>query len=149
MLAGLLAEDKRGDDAESLLRQGLQGNPRQLAFAMLLARLQVERNALNEAGVTLQQMAPYAGEQAGYHAFLAALLQRQEHHEDAVAHYQIALRQSANSGVWLMGLGISLQALNRNEEARDAYRHALESHSLSAELQGFIERRLRALAAAP
>ncbi len=149
MLAGLLLEDRRGADAESLLRQGLQGNPRQLAFAMLLARVQVERNALNEAVVTLQQMAPYAGEQAGYHAFLAALLQRQERHEDAVTHYQIALRQSANSGVWLMGLGMSLQALNRNEEARNAYRHALESQSLSAELQEFVERRLKALAAAP
>ena len=120
-------------------------DPGKLDLAVLLARLQVERNALPEALETLQKVQPYAGEQGNYHAFLAAVLQRLNRHEEAVAHYKTALRQSPNSGVWLMGMGISLQALKHNEEARDAFRHAMESHSLSAELQDFVGRRIKEL----
>ncbi len=44
-----------------------------------------------------------------------------------------------------MGLGMSMQALKRNSEAREAFEHAIESHSLNAELQEFVERRMREL----
>jgi len=144
-LVGLLLENKRNADVERVLRDGLRIDPGKLDLAVLLARLQVERNALPEALETLQKVQPYAGEQGNYHAFLAAVLQRLNRHEEAVAHYKTALRQSPNSGVWLMGMGISLQALKHNEEARDAFRHAMESHSLSAELQDFVGRRIKEL----
>ncbi len=44
-----------------------------------------------------------------------------------------------------MGLGISLQALNRNTEAQDAFRRAKNSNSLNPELQAFVDQRLRQL----
>jgi MSHA biogenesis protein MshN len=144
-LVGLLLDEKHNGDAERVLRQGLRTDPKQVGLAMLLARLQVERGALTKALGTLQKTERYAGEQADFQAFLAAVLQRMGRHDEAVAHYQAALRQSPNSGVWLMGLGISLQALKRNMEARDAFRRAIDSHSLSAELQDFVGRRLKEL----
>ena len=144
-LAGLLLENKRNADAERVLQDGLKHNPKQSGFAMLLARLQVERNELAPALDTLQKTLPYAEQQADYRAFVAALLQRQGRHDEAVAHYQAAVQLSPNSGVWLMGLGISLQALQRNGEARDAFKRAIETRTLSAELQAFVEQRLKEL----
>ena len=144
-MLGLLLENKRNADAERVLQDGLKRNPRHSGFAMLLARLQVERDALTLALDTLQKTLPYAEQQADYQAFVAALLQRQNRHKEAITHYQMALQLSPNSGVWLMGLGISLQAVQRNEEARDAFRRAIESRSLSAELQAFVEQRLKEL----
>ena len=144
-LVGLLLKNKRNADAESVLQDGLKHNPRHSGFAMLLARLQVERDALSLALDTLQKTLPYADQQADYQAFVAALLQRQNRHKEAITHYQVALQLSPNSGVWLMGLGISLQAVQRNEEARDAFKRAIESGNLSAELQAFVRQRLKEL----
>lgn len=144
-LVALLLKNKRNADAERVLQDGLNRNPRHSGFAMLLARMQVERNALPLAMDTLQKTLPYASQQADYQAFIAALLQRQNRHAEAISRYQVALQLAPNSGVWLMGLGISLQAVQRNDEARAAFRRALESGNLSAELQDFVNQRLKEL----
>ena len=144
-LVGLLLKNKRNADAESVLQDGLKHNPKHSVFAMLLARLQVERDALPLAMDTLQKTLPYAYQQADYQAFIAALLQRQNRHTEAISRYQVTLQLAPNSGVWLMGLGISLQAVQRNEEARDAFKRAIESGNLSVELQAFVRQRLKEL----
>lgn len=142
---GLLLGLKRNDDAERVLQRGLKRDPHDTSFAMLLARLQVERNAVPLALETLQKTLPYAEEQADYQAFVAALLQRQNHHDEAIAHYQVALKLAPNNGIWLMGMGISLQAVQRNEDARAAYQRALASNSLNAQLQAFVQQKLKEL----
>lgn len=144
-LIGLLLESKRGADAEKVLQGGLEHNPKHGGFAMLLARLQVERDAAQAALDTLLKSLPHNGQQADYRAFVAALLQRLSRHQEAVEHYRAALQLAPDSGVWLMGLGISLQALQRNEEARDAFQRALDSRALSAELQAYVRQRLKEL----
>lgn len=144
-MAWILLENKRNADAERVLQEGLEINPKNGGFAMLLARLQVERNDLPLAMETLQKTLPYADQQADYHAFVAALHQRMNRHKEAITHYQIAVQLAPNSGIWLMGLGISLQAVQRNEDARYMFKRAIESHTLSAELQAFVEQRLKEL----
>ena len=136
---------KRNEDAERVLQKGIKRDPRDPPFAMLMARLQVERGAVPLALETLQKTLPYAEDQAEYQAFLAALLQRQNLQEEAVAHYQVALKLAPGNGIWLMGLGISLQALKRNDDARNAYQRALASNSLNAQLQAFVQARLKEL----
>ena len=140
---GLLLKLKRNDEAESVLKKGLRHDPHDTMFAMLLARLQVERDDVPLALETLQKTLPYAGGQAEFHAFMAALLQRQNHHEEAITHYQVALKLVPNNGIWLMGMGISLQALQRNDEARAAYQRALASNTLNAQLQAFVQNKLK------
>lgn len=142
---GLLLGLKRNDDAERVLQRGLRRDPHDASFAMLLARLQVERNDVPLALETLQKTLPYAEGQADYQAFVAALFQRQNHHDEAIAHYQIALKLVPNNGIWLMGMGISLQATQRNADAREAYQRALASNSLSAQLQAFVQNKLKEL----
>ena len=143
--AGLLVSLKRNNEAEPVLERGLKRDPHDTGFAMLLARLQVERGDVPLALETLQKTLPYAGEQADYQSFVAALQQRQGRHDEAVAHYQIALKLVPNNGLWLMGMGISLQALQRKEEARDAYQRALATNSLSTQLQAYVQQKLKEL----
>lgn len=143
-LVGLLVEAGRGDDAIRQLQAGLVRDPRQPALAMLLARLQIERGA---SGIeTLQRTLPYAGNDADYHAFLAGALARQARHREAAEQYLLAVRAAPANGVWWMGLGMSLQAEKRNPEALEAFQKARASGALTAELAGFVERRIQQLA---
>lgn len=141
--AALLMESKRTADAERILQEGLKIRPTQLVFSMSLARVQVERSQMDQALKTMQVNLPQAEGRADYQAFYAALLQRQGRHKEAVDHYQIATQLAPNSGVWLMGLAISLQEVQRSEDAKAAYRKALATQTLSSELTAFVEQKLK------
>ena len=144
-LVALLQEQKRSAEAERVLQERLKNYLEHTGFAMLLARLQVERGALEQAVATLESSLPYAGTQADYQAFFAALLQRQSRHKEAIEHYQTALRLVPDKGIWLMGYGISLQAVQRNDDAKESFRRALDSKALSPELQAFVQQKLKEL----
>jgi MSHA biogenesis protein MshN len=146
-LIGLLVDSGRHTDAEEVLREALAFNPRQPRHAMLLARLELERGDAASAAKTLEAVRTYAGVDADYYAFLAAVYQRLERHEQAIELYTNALAVAPGNAVWMMGLGISLQALQRADEARTAFSRAAESKALNADLQAFVESRLRELSA--
>ena len=142
-VVGLLIEARRTDDAMRHLQAALALDPRQPSMAMLLARLQIERggNGID----TLQRTLPSAAGKADYHAFLGGALQRAQRYREAAEQYQAAVRGAPQNGVWLMGLGLSLQGDGRNPEALDAYQRARATGNLSAELLGFVERKIAQL----
>jgi MSHA biogenesis protein MshN len=144
-LFGLLLDAKKNGEAERVIEDGLALNPNHPGFAMALARLRVDRGDNAGAINVLQKTASVASGNPDYIAFLAALMQRQSRHQEAVDNFRAALRLAPGSGVWLMGLGISLQALNRNSEAQDAFRRARETNTLNADLQAFVDLRLKQL----
>jgi len=144
-LVALLLEAGRKPDAEKVLQDGVKGKPENTEFTMLLARLQVERGALDQASKTLEKSLPYADTQADYQAFFAALLQRQNRHKEAVERYQKVLQLEPGNGVWLMGYGISLQALQRNIDAKQVFQRALDTQTLNAELQAFVQQKIKEL----
>ena len=75
-------------------------------------------------------------------ATLAPLYQRQSRYEESARVYrrlvELAPGQSSN---WL-GLAVSLEALNRQEEAVVAYKRALLNGNLSTVLQQYAEQRI-------
>lgn len=144
-MVSLLLEKKRNADAERVLQEGLAINPQQTNFAMLLARLQADRNALPIALDTMLKTLPYAEKQPEYLAIVAALMQRQNNHQEAIDYYRKALQLKPHAGVWLMGMGISMRALQQNIEAREAFKSALDSNSLSTELQAYVSQQLKEL----
>ncbi|MFZ5555170.1 MAG: tetratricopeptide repeat protein [Pseudomonadota bacterium] len=141
----LLLQQNRVADAEAALRQGLEVNPGQPGFVMALARIQVERGDNAGALATLGAAAPAAAGMAQFQAFMAALLQRERRHEEAVARYRNALALSPGNGVWLMGLGISLEAGGAADDARRAFEGAKASNQLQPELVAFVDQRLAGL----
>ncbi|MGW8392103.1 tetratricopeptide repeat protein [Pseudoduganella sp. HUAS MS19] len=140
-LVSLLIESGRNAEAIHHLALATSLDPRQASMAMLLARLQIENggNALE----TLQRSLPYAESNPEFRAMVAGVLQRANRHNEAVEHYQAAVRLQPTNAVWWMGMGISLQADKRNGEAKAAFQRAAESGRLTPDLQAFVERRLQ------
>jgi MSHA biogenesis protein MshN len=144
-LVGLLLENRRMDEAQQFLQEGLSLDPNRSAYAMLLARIQVERGDLQGAHDLLNKHAGSAAGDADYHAFDAALLQRLGRHKEAVAGYQAALQLAPRTALWWMGMGISLQADNRGAEAMDAFQRAKSAGGLSPALLAFVDQRMKQL----
>lgn len=144
-LIGLFLESHRQDDALRLAKDGVALDPTQPTLAMILARLQLEKGDLRTAIGTLERTLIHAADRADYHAFLAALLQRDEKHKQAAELYLKAVQRAPQNGVWWMGLGISLQAQNRKGEAYEAFKRAKSTNSLSPELLEFVETKLTQL----
>ena len=142
LLVGLLVEESHQGDAINLLREGLKLAPDQIAFSMSLARLQIEASDRQGALATLQEGLPHAAENAEYHAFMAALLQREERHEDAIAHYLVALKSNPAMPNWLIGIGISLQSQGKLADAAEAFNRAKRTGALSPDLVQFVDQRL-------
>lgn len=147
-MLGVLVESKQYDKAVDLLQNGLTLFPQQNGFAMALARLQVERGETSAALQTLERYQAHALDNAEYRAFKGTLLQRGGRHKEAIAEYQAALRIAPQSGVWLIGLAVSLEADNQFAGARDAYRRAQQT-PLSADLYTYSEQRLAKLQETP
>lgn len=143
-LVGIELEEKRAAQAEKLLRDGIQLQPNENSFSMALARLEVERGDVDAALATLGQARTSAGDEADYHGFYAALLQRAGRHAEAIEHYQLALRQREAAN-WFVGMGISLEAAKRTGDAEQIYRRAQQSAGLTPELHDFASQRLQQL----
>ncbi|GAB4175920.1 MAG: tetratricopeptide repeat protein [Rhodocyclaceae bacterium] len=142
-LAGLLVEERKLEEAKSVLGAGLALDAAQPALAFPMARIQVESGDLAGAERTLAAAGSGAG--AEQRAFHAGVLQRLARHREAIGEYRQALGLAPRSGVWWMGLAISLEAEGENAQAREAYERAKASGSLTAELGGFVDAKLRAL----
>jgi len=142
-LAGLLIDAKHFDEAEELLRTGVELAPVRMASTLALARLKVERNQAPAALELLQKNAASGERSAEYQGFAAALLNRAGRAAEAVEHYQAATRLAPNEGRWWAGLGIALDAAGKSAEAREAYQKARALPGLPADLAQHIEQRLR------
>ncbi|MGE0556640.1 MAG: tetratricopeptide repeat protein [Burkholderiales bacterium] len=142
-LVGVLLDARELVETARVLQEGLQLAPAQSGFAMALARLQVEQGDLDAAVQTLSRSIDHAAGNAEYAAFYAGLLQRQQKHAEAVEMFERALRVRGNSGIWLLGMGLSLEALGRVAEAQGAYRRAKAAGNLPGDLSAFADQRLR------
>ena len=144
MVAWLLEQGQRAQ-AMVKLQEGLGHDPAQSGLAMILARLQVDQGEVKAALETLNRSLPYTLGRADYQAFMAALLQREARHKEAILRYQNALAIDPDKAVWWMGIGISLQAEQQKAAAREAFSRARGIGGLSPELQAFVEQRISQL----
>lgn len=143
LLARLLIEQRRSDEAMAILAEGLASLPGQLSWAMTLARLQVDRGDLAAAARTLQQSLPFAAGSADYQGFAGHVQHRLGHHKDAIEFYQAAVRLAPSEGRWWLGLGLALEADHRSPEAREAFQRARASGTLNADLLTVVDQKLR------
>ena len=138
---------RRGDrePAERVLRGGLALNPQEHRYALVLAHVLFERGATDDALKSLLIAAPEVRQDVEYHAFIAALQQRQGRHDAAISAYREVLAAAPDRGVWWMGLAISLAARNHAPQAHSAFQRALVDGDLSDNLRDYAKREISRL----
>ncbi len=142
LVAQLLAQ-RRLTEAAKLLEEGLSLQPGQTPWVMSLARVQLELGALNKADETLARFQNQALHLPDYAGFQGHLKSRLGAHADAVSHYSRAVRMAPNEGRWWLGLGLELQADGKAADAKEAFRRALATSTLSAELAAVAQQQIQ------
>lgn len=143
-LAGVLIGQSRPDEALTLLQEGHALAPQQPALALMLGRLQAERQDHAAALRTLAAAEAQATGNAEFQGVQAAVLQQTGQHAEAAEKFAAALRLSPRHGVWWMGLGISLAETGQPAAAREAFERA-RAAGLPPGAAGYVEGRLRQL----
>lgn len=136
----------RLEEAARLLRDGLAQNGQTPQLAIVLARLQAQRDDLQGGISTLRMLLDASvsapAEQAEARALMATLQQSAGQHREAIDSYTAALRQVPQKGAWWVGLGLSLAAEGRPASAAEAFERARATGTLSPELLVYVEQRL-------
>ncbi len=145
LLSGIYIKQGRWVEASELLREGLTYSPEHLTFSKLYARALMQLNKDVQAIAVLKRYAPQMQSDPNYFALLAALYQRQNQHDEAAEVYARLVSLKPNNGVWWVGLGISLEALGRNQDALQAYGRARKTGNLRNEVARYTDNRLLAL----
>jgi MSHA biogenesis protein MshN len=144
-LVAMNLEQQKVEEARRLLQDGVALNPGNARFATVLARILVERRDYAGAlGVLNGVKAPVQSD-AEYQALRGTVLQRLGAHPEAVEAFQAALRAAPQNGAAWMGLGSSLEAIGRRQDAAEAFRRAADSASLNADTKSYAEQRARQL----
>lgn len=134
-LAGLLQEAGRSDKALQVLTGGYEQQPDD-ALAIAAGRMLADRGQREEALNWLQR--GYSGLRPADIALMGALLSQLQRYEESANAYQRALAADPGQGGWLLGLGLALEALGRMDEARAAYRKALERGDFKPDVIDFL-----------
>lgn len=143
LLAKLLIEQRRRDEAAAILAEGLASQPSQTGWAMTLARLQADRGDLAGAAKTLQNSLSFGSSSADYLGFCGLVQHRLGHQRESAEHYQAAARLAPGDGRWWLGLGLAMEADQRAVEAREAFVRARATGSLNADLSALVDQKLR------
>lgn len=143
LLVKQLLEQRNQDEARNTLREGLRQHPAQWQWASYLARLELERNDSNAARQVIDAALPQAANSADFQSLAGAVAQRQGKPGDAADFYRNALRLKPGDGRAWVGLAMSLEAEGHAPEAKEAFKRALTTESLSGELQALAERKSR------
>lgn len=139
-LAAFLRDMRRDSEAMEVLENGyaLRAQP---ALAVAAGRLLADQGRREEALDWLVR--GYKSARPVDFALMGALYAHAQRHEEAVAAYRRALAADTSQAGWLLGLGLSLEALGRRDEARGAYRAALERGAFEPEVETFLRDRSR------
>lgn len=145
MLVGLYLKTGRKVEAKDILIKGIVLLPSYTNFTKLYARLLLDNNEINQAVKTLLKNKPALSSDPNYYALLAASYQRQKNHNAAAKTYVDLLKIKPREGIWWVGMAISLEALNKKQDALNAYEKARQTGTLNTRISNYSSQRLKQL----
>ena len=143
LLARALIQRGRTGQAAEVLEAGLAQAAQPEQLATLLGRLLIERGEIARARSILAEHAPPLAEAPEHHLLLAAAHRQFGDHEAAAEHYRRLAEILPRRGAVWVGLGASLESLERPSEAASAYNRAVDGDNARA--ARFARQRLDAL----
>ncbi len=144
-LAKLLFAQQEYVQAAAVIDQGLAQAPNNAAFKKIKARLLLQANDSAQALALMRNVPPTVAADTEYNELLAQLYQQQNYHQEAVAAYQDLLRIDRQQGRWWTGLGISLEAQDKDADALTSFQAALQAGNLDRNLRQFVQSRINNL----
>jgi len=144
LLATLLLQHSRGKAAIQLLETAVSDVDEPARLALLLGRLLIEANQPERARSILLDQVPASSGNPDYHLLLAAAHRLSGDHESAANLYRQLAQSGQTGGKAWIGLGVSLESLDRPAQALEAYRQALDS--TDPQTAHFARERIKTLA---
>ncbi|MCS3904480.1 tetratricopeptide (TPR) repeat protein [Methylohalomonas lacus] len=145
--AMILVAEQKPEQAMRALAVTIERLPEASALKQLYAQLLMQAGQPEQAVSVLSDEPPSLRRMPDYHALLAALLQQLGEHDKSAALYKRLVQVEPERGVWWLGLAISLDKMQRSEDALAAYRKAQE-RNLSNDLRRYVAARINALSGA-
>jgi len=145
ILAGLLIKAGQNTEAALLLHKGIEIHPEHSQFTKLYARILIDEGNTQEALKALEANRPPLNDNPEYYALLAAVYQRLNQSGQAADLYYRLVTLQPQSGIYWMGLGISLEADGKPVQAVEAYQRAKVSGTLNEDLLHFINGKIDTL----
>ncbi len=146
-LATLLLAQREYGQAGAVIDEGLALVPNYAPFKKIKARLLTDNDPA-QALALLREVPPAVTVDPEYHELLASLYQKGNLHQEAIGVYQELLRTNPDQGRWWAGLGISLEAQDKDSDALTSFQAALQDESLDANLRQYVQARINNLGAA-
>ena len=143
LLASDLVRQGRLPAAIDLLEQGLDNGREPARFAYRLGRILLEQDQVERARTVLDTHAPPPAQNPDFQQLLAATHRQAGDHAAAETAYRRLTEVAPQRAVAWIGLGVSLEALDRTSDARGAYARVLEIGDPQA--TRFARQRLRAI----
>lgn len=143
LLAVIYLEDGRADLASEVIENGLLKHEDDQALLRLYLQSLVQETRYKEAVTVMEKrLRLTAPEDLGY---LAGLYQKQNDHLSAVKFYARALQLKPSTSLWWMGQGISLEVMEKYEEALQSYQQSISTGQLSGKLAQYAISRMNTI----
>ena len=140
LLAVIYLEDGRADLASEIIEIGLSKHSDDHALLRLYLQSLVQQAKYKEAITVMEQRLRLTSpEDMGY---LAGLYQKHNDHVNAVKFYARALQLKPSTSLWWMGQGISLEGIEKYEEALQSYQQSISTGQLSGKLAQYAISRM-------
>jgi tetratricopeptide (TPR) repeat protein len=145
LLAGLLIRGGRSEEALALLREGAALAPQHPGFALLQARILMQRGDRLQAIGLLERVAESGSGNKQVITLLAVLYQQQKRHERALELYRMLIAREPGLASNWVGAAISLEGLGNPDEALSAYQRAVSLPNLAQALRAYATDRIEKL----
>lgn len=144
-LIEILLEQGDKTAVKEILSVGLELKPSHVNMAKIMAQILAEEGNNRLALLYLERALPDVNQDPEYHALVAALLQRESRHKEAIVFYRNVLSVNTGNGIWWMGLGISLEATGAGQQALAAYHRARQDNNISSQIASYLDGRINRL----
>jgi MSHA biogenesis protein MshN len=144
-LISLYLDEQHFDAAEKLITASKERMGYTTDLKMYQAQLLLDREQPAEALELLTQRLPDMKTHVEYYTLLAGLYLKVGNFFSAEQYYQQLLTIDASRSLWWLGLGESYYAQKRYQEAKNAYREALDYNNSPSSVRVYIVNQLKLL----